>query len=144
MNWKQILGVAPRPVPNPFVRTKPVQQPPKPRKETPDNLVYHAQLAFVQEELSPGVIEDTRYTGGGTRNPEIGQADRDMIFEHRLDEERYRTLKPYWVSNMSAADTAQLFRGQRGFSPRTLDNYWRVFNMVQQILTPSPEETVGG
>lgn len=120
-----ILGLVVVPVPSPF----PVQAKDKKErtpKDTPDNTVYHAGLAFVQE-WDGLTVTDTRYNGQGARSAAVTNTDKRVIDRDRLDEEKYRTLKPYWAAGLSAEATAKTFRGQRGFSARTLDNYWKAF-----------------
>lgn len=140
INWDKLFGLDREPVPHPWSRpAAPVPDKPRAtRQEDPDNLVYHAGRAFVQEAVDEHVFEDTLYGGQGVRSALVETADKEALYDAGLDEERYRLLKPYWAAGVSARDAAKAFRGKRGFSPRTIDKYWRVFNQVQSQKNPSP------
>lgn len=131
MIW-DLLGLRIRPVTTPFRTKKPEQE--KVVNDTPDNIVYHSGRAFVQtEDIGTMTVEDTRYAGQGQRDAAIGQADELAVIKYSLDGERYRTLKPYWAAGISARQTARSFRGKRGYSPRTLDVYWKAFAEAQPL-----------
>lgn len=129
---RQLFG---RPtIQHPFVSK--VKTQPKTEIETkPDNMVYHAGQAFVRKETSNG-FEDTRWNGvSGKRSDTMTSSDMDIITARRLKETKYRELKVYWAAEYSAARVAKEFKGQRGYSQRTVEQYWSAMNAA---FSPSP------
>ena len=102
----------------------------------PDNVVYHAGLAFVQEEDSVSMtVTDTRLTSGVDRSPNVTPREMSACRSQGLDEERYRELKKVWAEGVSAVSASRMYHGKRGYSSRTLDKYWAAFSEAE---TPPP------
>lgn len=134
--WRLLMLDTPAPE-TPWTKTAP-KTTQRQHQDKPANLVHYAGRAFVQKEDTENrVFEDTLYQGGGQRTGEVGQADLEVIRLYRLDETKYRELKPLWAGGMSAAKAARKYEGKRGYSVRTLDDYWRVFSAVAAPPLPA-------
>jgi len=123
-----------KPIDHPFTPTvkAKVTTPAEPK---PDNLVYSAGRAFVRTETESGFEEEIWSGASGQRSEKLTPDDMTIIAERRLKETKYVKLKPYWAAEYSAAQVAREFRGQRGFSQRTIEQYWAAMNAA---FTPSP------
>ncbi len=69
--------------------------------------------------------KDTDY---GQRTTELTDMDKDRITDKGLDILKAKQLKPLWAGGMSIKDTSAHFRGVRGFSKRTISDYYGVFS----------------
>lgn len=63
----------------------------------------------------------------GNRIPELTPTDRIVLEEFALSIKKAALLKEYWASGLSASETSRVFKGQPGYSDRTIDNFWSAF-----------------
>jgi len=127
------------PLDHPFVPVvkKPVVKNKAPEKK-PDNIVYDAgQRAYTRIETPDG-FEDNIWTGvSGQRSETMTDRDFKMVKERRLKETVYRELKPYWAAEYSAAKMSKQMKGKRGYSQRSVENYWSAMNAAAIPLPSS-------
>jgi hypothetical protein len=60
---------------------------------------------------------------------------RDEVDNSKFDAAKYAELKGYWAKGYSAAKTANMLKGKRGFGLRTIEKYWSVFNSIGEETT---------
>jgi hypothetical protein len=75
----------------------------------------------------------------GNRVPHITDHDRKVLSQVTLCSKKASLLKEYYATGLSTKETAKVFQGKRGFSVRTLDDYWAAFNEAERRQTEQNE-----
>ena len=65
------------------------------------------------------------------RDPQLIDRDKELLEKAGLSELVAAKVKPLWAKEYSALRAANVFKGIRGYSDRTLDKYWKIFNEAQ-------------
>jgi hypothetical protein len=63
----------------------------------------------------------------GQRNPELTKMDIIVLTDKNLDKLKAMEIKPLWAAGLSITEASITKRGKRGFSKRTISDYYSAF-----------------
>lgn len=86
--------------------------------------IYRRQPGTFEYDLVQNALE--------ARDPRLTDRDKELLEAEGLSELVAAKVKPLWAKEYSAQRAANVFKGIRGYSDRTLDKYWKIFNKAQQ------------
>lgn len=105
----------------------------------PDNIVYTANIPFVKVDKPDGFECEVWNGATKERSKELTSFDLAIIKNgsggkyQNLKEPKYRELKPFWSSELSAANTAKTFNNKRGYGQRTIETYFAAMNHAASL-----------
>ena len=82
---------------------------------------------------------DRIHVAEGNRVPHLTDTDRIVIDEYSLSIQKASILKSYWANGYSSPEAATALNAQRGFSRRTIDDYWAAFYEAERRDTGKEE-----
>lgn len=107
-------------------KDRPKQQP---KAELPDDVVAtKTGLQKRKFEADGATWEPVRDAKQARAKHELTERDLAGISERGLDVVKAAHLKQLWASGASCGDVEKAMKGQRGYSKRTIADYWSVFN----------------
>lgn len=115
-----------RPIECPFE-----EKPDKVRRTYPKPDTYFAGIPFnYVRDTEPDVYEEIRIGHGQTgRTSQLSEIEKETLAQ-QFDPAKYAELKSVWAKGLSAAQAAQIYTGRRGYSLRTIEKFWSVFNSI--------------
>lgn len=103
----------------------------------PDDIRFDAKgKSFkVTDEASGSVSDEVTIgrTASRTYGDDVVLATPPPKGKPKLSPNKYFRLKVFWAKGLSAKDTANALKNEKGFGVRTLDYYWKAFAMSQKL-----------